>query len=83
MKELKNYTFRIRWSDEDSKWMGQCPAFMSLFSLHDDPAEALKEIMEKVNSFLSRTGEAPEEKSIFKSMDEMLSGAPGPFGKYK
>lgn len=81
MNDLKEYTFRVRWSEEDGKWMGQCPAFMHLHFFHDDPVRATEGIMLLVRSTIATTGEAPEEKSIFQGMDDMLAGAPGPFSK--
>lgn len=83
MNDLKEYTFRVRWSDEDGKWMGQCPAFMHLFFHHDEPAKAIEGIMLMVRDTLNCGASAPQEKSIFQGMDDMLAGAPGPFGSTK
>ena len=83
MDDLKEYTFRVRWSEEDKKWMGQCPAFMQLHTLRDDPTDAIKSIMYLVRQHVLTNGAAPKETSVFKGMDDMLSNAPGPFGRMK
>lgn len=81
MNDLKEYTFRVRWSEEDGKWVGQCPAFMQLHFLHEDPVKATEGIMLLVRATLATVESAPKEKSLFQGMDDMLSGAPGPFGR--
>lgn len=83
MADIKNYTFRTRWSDEDGKWIGQCPAFMHLHFLHDDPVEAVRGIMALVQTEIAKNGLEIQEKSVFQGMDDMLDGAPGPFGRVK
>ncbi len=83
MSDLKEHTFRVRWSEEDGKWMGQCPAFLQLHFLHDDPVQAIEGIVLLVRSTIAEIGAAPEETSLFQSMDDMLAGAPGPFGRMK
>lgn len=80
-EQLKRYSFRVRWSDEDGKWMGQCPAFPDLFCLTDEMETAFAELKRSVVARLNTLQVAPEEGSVFKGMDDMLSGAPGPFGK--
>jgi hypothetical protein len=80
-KHLRNFTFRVRWSEEDGKWLGQCPAFMNLAAYGTDHFEAFTKIVKLVNDHVEATGETPTEGSVFKNMDDMLSGAPGPFGR--
>lgn len=79
---MKDCSFRVRWSDEDSKWMGQCPQHMELFHFDDDPVGAIRGIIEKVKA-AQAAGNVAQDGSIFKQMDDALAGAPGPFGKMK
>jgi hypothetical protein len=77
---MKDCSFRVRFSEEDGKWLGQCPQHMNLFVLDDDPVEAFRGIVRKVQE-AQLSGAETNQGSIFKQMDDALAGAPGPFGK--
>src|SRR3546814_11768500 len=45
---LKHYTYRVTWSEEDQESVGLCVEFPSLSWLDPDPGEALRGIMNVV-----------------------------------
>ena len=58
--EVKKYTYRIIWSEEDQEFIGLCAEYPSLSWLDPDPDNALKGIRSIVRDCIedmSRTGE--------------------------
>lgn len=64
MTDVKHYTYRIIWSDEDNEHVALCAEFPSLSFLSEDPAKALKglvSLVEEIIDDMQENGEAIPE----------------------
>lgn len=48
----KDISYKIFWSEEDNEYVAQCEQFPGLTVLYEDPAKALKEVIELVDNWL-------------------------------
>jgi predicted RNase H-like HicB family nuclease len=66
--EVKKYTFRIEWSEEDNAHIAKCAEFPSLAAHGKTPEKALKEIefvvSESIKWIEEENGVVPEPLSI-------------------
>lgn len=59
MTDIKRYTYRISWSEDDEEYVGTCEEFPSLSHLDKDPRCALEGIIYLVGDVLSITDYDP------------------------
>jgi len=62
MVDVKHYTYRVIWSEEDREFVGLCAEFPSLSHLDQDQVSALTGIIELVRDVVTdmeTTGETP------------------------
>jgi len=50
MDKLKNYVFRVQWSEEDQEYVGTCDGFPSLSHLDKDILKAFDGIVDLVGN---------------------------------
>jgi predicted HicB family RNase H-like nuclease len=60
MVDIKHYTYRVLWSEEDQELIGLCAEFPSLSHLDQDQVSALKGIIALVKDVVSDMEESGE-----------------------
>jgi len=53
MDKLKNYVFKVQWSEEDQKYVGTCDGFPRLSHLDTDQSKAFDGIVNLVHEVLN------------------------------
>lgn len=82
MDKLKNYVFRVHWSEEDQEYVGTCDGFPRLSHLDTDQSKAFDGIVDLVSEVLNdpefENGNVPNSqdmpKYIYAYHDETKSG---------
>lgn len=61
MIDVKHYTYRVIWSEDDQEYVGLCAEFPSLSYLDDSQTNALKNIVKLVGDVVEDLAESGEK----------------------
>ena len=81
MVDVRHYTFRVIWSEEDQEFIGLCAEFPSLSHLDEDQVSALTGVVALVTDVVSdmeANGESPPVPKPTETTPENSRCAPRP-----